>query len=70
MSFLRLAGAAAALLSLGLFARAAPTLFAPIQINLLACANPIADHMNKLLESGIVVKLQACRMCFNYSSCC
>ncbi|CCO36571.1 hypothetical protein BN14_10711 [Rhizoctonia solani AG-1 IB] len=60
MSFLRLAGAAAALLSLGLFARAAPTLFAPIQINLLACANPIADHMNKLLESGIVVKLQAC----------
>ncbi|KAG8684304.1 hypothetical protein FRC11_012293 [Ceratobasidium sp. 423] len=61
-SFLRIAGATALFVSLGLFARAAPLgLFVPAEINALVSTDAISCALNKLIvDAQIVAKIQAC----------
>ncbi|CAE6459125.1 unnamed protein product [Rhizoctonia solani] len=61
MSFLRLAGAAAVLLSLGLFARALPmNLLGDINVHALAATDGVSCALNKLIEADIIGKINGC----------
>ncbi|CAE7202470.1 unnamed protein product [Rhizoctonia solani] len=60
-SFLRFAGAAALVLSLGLAARAAPSIFAVADITALPHTDAVCAALNEMIvDAQIVAKLQAC----------
>ncbi|KAJ1300180.1 hypothetical protein OPQ81_011932 [Rhizoctonia solani] len=61
-SFLRIAGAAALFISLGLVARAAPVgILADIKINALISTDAVSCALNKLfVDADIVAKINAC----------